>query len=144
MSSKRRINPKYVDYDFISPYYDALLDRRIRYMEGVTDEIIYETELFADQKLIEQKLNPRYVISQDDYRGMVPAIHAKRVFELKQSICIMRMLYSDLLVTFIAAVATYFLQKDNAIPVLILGLVGTFLSGFLLVFFLTEGPTSEK
>ena len=144
MSSKRRINPKYVDYDFISPYYDALLDRRIRYMEGVTDEIIYETELFADQKLVEQKLNPIYVISQDDYRGMVPAIHAKHIFELKQSICIMRMLYSDLIVTFIAAVATYFLKKDSAIPVLILGLVGTFLSGFLLVFFLTEGPTSEK
>ena len=144
MSSKRRINPKYVDYDFIRPYYDALLDRRIRYMEGVTDEIIYETELFADQKLVEQKLNPIYVISQDDYRGMVPAIHAKRIFELKQSICIMRMLYSDLIVTFIAAVATYFLKKDSAIPVLILGLVGTFLSGFLLVFFLTEGPTSEK
>ena len=144
MSSKRRINPKYVDYDFISPYYGALLDGRIRYMEGVTDEIIYETELFADQKLVEQKLNPIYVISQDDYRGMVPAIHAKRIFELKQSICIMRMLYSDLIVTFIAAVATYFLKKDSAIPVLILGLVGTFLSGFLLVFFLTEGPTSEK
>lgn len=138
---KMKMNRKY-DNQFMDPYFDALVDENLEQVDGITDELIYETELYADELMVADGREPLYVISLDDYRGSVPMVHQQRVFELKQTMFLMKMFYLELAFTLLAAAAAYYLQRNVAPAVLISGLVLTIVSAFLTSLFLTK-PTTE-